>query len=234
MRPSPAPPFGTSPIAAEIPQGASELQERRKNDQRRLVRAPLSLPVRIRWLGPFGLETEITQTVNASRAGLLILTMHQHGEGSPVWVTFPYDSERTSAEPEIPGSVTRCISSPEGTHAIGIKFQRNRQLFMRFDRRQNPRVPLALLIRVTQSDRDPSGSYPHAVAPWPEETMTMDVSPNGLRFCTLRLYAADQHISVSLPDGRWLDGGKKRARVVRVDELKSDSPLLQVAAEFLP
>jgi hypothetical protein len=154
---------------------------------------------------------------------------------SPVWVTFPYDSENETLEPEIPGRVARCQLTAEGVHAIGIRFERRRSLFMRFDRRQNPRIPIALLVRVIQTECDGSGEGLGQIAtPWPEETMTVDVSPAGFLFCSLRVYAADQCLSVSLPDGRWLEGNERRARVVRVAVLKPDSPLMQVAAEFLP
>jgi hypothetical protein len=195
----------------------------------------MALPVRTRWLGPFGLETEVSRTSNASRGGLLIYSGQSRGEGSPVWVTFPYDSENEALEPEIPGRVARCQLTAEGMYAIGIRFERRRSLFMRFDRRQNPRIPIAVLVRIMQTECDSSGESPaRPPAPWPEETMTVDVSPTGFLFCSLRIYAADQCLSVSLPDGRCLEGSERRARVVRVAGLKSDSPLTQVAAEFLP
>jgi hypothetical protein len=197
----------------------------------------LSFPVRVRWLGPFGLETEVSRTFNASRGGLLIFSNQPRGESSPVWVTFPYDAEMPSTEPEIPARVARCDASPGGLHAIGIRFERGRPRnpqHMRTDRRRHARIPLALFVRILHTECAAAESVIHLNAPWPEETMTVDVSPLGLFFCTLRTYSADECLSLSLSDGRWLEGGKHRARVVRVAGSKSDSPLAQVAAEFLP
>src|ERR1700689_1251526 len=139
MTPSSAMPFGISRVFPKASRAAMESRALRKSDQRRLSRVPMALPVRVRWLGPFGLETEVSRTSNASRCGLLISSRQPRGEGSPVWVTFPYDSENETLEPEIPGRVARCQLTAEGVHAIGIRFERRRSLFMRFDRRQNPR-----------------------------------------------------------------------------------------------
>src|SRR5580704_18381192 len=102
MRQPTAMPNGTSPIPPEVSRPVIEPQAFRKNERRRLSRVPLELPVRLRWLGPFGLETEISQTINATSGGMLILSSQKRGEGSPVWVTFPYDSGNESPEPEIP------------------------------------------------------------------------------------------------------------------------------------
>jgi hypothetical protein len=235
MRQPTAMPNGTSPIPPEVSRPVIEPQAFRKNERRRLSRVPLELPVRLRWLGPFGLETEISQTINATSGGMLILSSQKRGEGSPVWVTFPYDSGNESPEPEIPGRVARCRSVDAGMYAIGIRFERRRQLFMRYDRRQNPRVPIALLVRIMHTDCDQSGeNLTRPPVLLPEETMTMDISPFGLRFCTLRVYPAEKCISISLPSGQWLEGGKRLARVLRVGGTESGSPLVQVAAEFLP
>ena len=50
-------------------------------ERRGRPRVLLELPVRVRWLGPFGLETEITQTRNASRDGVLVrgVAVERHG-----------------------------------------------------------------------------------------------------------------------------------------------------------
>ena len=216
MRQPTAMPFGTSPIPPEVSRPVIEPLAFRKNERRRLSRVPLALPVRLRWLGPFGLETEISQTINATRGGMLTLSSQPRGEGSPVWVTFPFDSGNGSPEPEIPARVARCRAADSGMNAVGIRFERRRQLFMRFDRRQNPRVPIALLVRITQTDCDEFGErFAQPSIAWPEETMTMDISPDGLDLHPARLSCGKMHFDLS-PRwpvvGRWQAARPRPAR----------------------
>lgn len=237
MRQSPATPLGTPPAGAHVQPTAVEPRASKEHDQRRLSRVALTISARIRWLGPFGLETEVTQTVNASRGGLLIFSGQPRGENSPVWVTFPFDAKTVTVEPEIPGRVARCIVSPAGTHAIGIEFERRRPpgpRSMRADRRRHTRFPLALFVRIIHIECIGAAENPTRKAPpWPEETMTVDVSPDGLLFRTLRIYAGDERVAIAMPGDRGFTTGERSARVVRVAGLELDSPLQQVAVEFL-
>jgi len=63
--------------------------------------------------------------------------------------------------------------------------------------------------------------------------MTVDVSPAGALFCTLRIYEVGEQLVIAAQAGRKLSGGERRARVVRIGRAGTDSPLTHVAVEFL-
>jgi hypothetical protein len=73
------------------------------------------------------------------------------------------------------------------------------------ERRGRDRVLLAVPIRVRPAD-----------APWPEETMTIDLNDGGVLFRSPRLYAPGDAVCVTLPYGRWADAGEVAGRVLRV------------------
>jgi hypothetical protein len=77
-------------------------------DHRQHHRAQVRLPVRLRWTTPFGQKIELGNTINASRAGLLVSSNEPHGPGVMIWVTFPYDNSLSDGQPEIPARVVRC------------------------------------------------------------------------------------------------------------------------------
>lgn len=241
--PDPAVPEFRAPGAPEI----SSSRERRHRP-----RVLLELPVRIRWLGPFGLETEITQSRNVSRGGLLVASINARQTGSLLWATFPYDPAVAFTESETPGKVVRCAESfairnaPANT--IAIEFHHHDLISQsdvlaqnnfsnrtgRNDRRQHARIELAFLIRVERSGRNSNLPPQEIESPqWPEETMTVEVSPAGMLFCTLRIYEAGELLTIAALPGRKLSVGERRARVVRIARPTADSPLSHVAVEFL-
>jgi len=59
--------------------------------QRQHARVRLRLPVRLRWVAPLGQQSEICETRNVSKGGLLVACKEHHREGFPLWVTFPFD-----------------------------------------------------------------------------------------------------------------------------------------------
>jgi|CZKC01.1.fsa_nt_gi hypothetical protein len=63
--------------------------------------------------------------------------------------------------------------------------------------------------------------------------MTLDVSPDGMIFCTLRIYSLDEQLLIAAQAGRKLSGGERQARVVRVSRADLDSPVSYVAVKFL-
>jgi hypothetical protein len=77
-------------------------------DLRHHHRAHVRLPVRLRWTTPFGQKIELGNTINASRAGLLVWSKEPHGPGVLIWVTFPYDNSLSDGQPETPARVIRC------------------------------------------------------------------------------------------------------------------------------
>jgi hypothetical protein len=87
------------------------------------------------------------------------------------------------------------------------------------ERRTSPRRALAVPIRVRPE-----------LVPWFEETMTLDISREGLRFLSSREYEAGQHLLVSFDEpaaSPWPNGGELRCLVVRVDPL-AQTPALGV------
>ncbi len=222
-------------------------------ERRHRPRVLLELPVRIRWLGPFGLETEIMQTRNAGRGGLLVSSDGPRQTGSLLWATFPYDAAVAFTESETPGKVVRCASDASTGNArnntIAIAFhqvdlhshsgsllQNNSSGHSgRNDRRRNARIALAYLIRVERNGRNSHASTPQELdqLAFPEETMTVEVSPAGMLFCTLRIYEVGEELVIAPQSGRKFSANEHRARVVHIGAAQKDSPLSHVAVEFL-
>lgn len=182
-------------------------------ERRRHLRVQLSLPVRLRWPTPLGQLTEVTETLDVCRDGLLVSRREPCRAGAALWVTFPFDSALPLAQPETPAHVARVKETPAGGHLVGIVFKTSLRAAAgaapQVNRRRHNRAPLALPIRVR-----PTGS------PWPEEAMTVDISDEGLRFCTPRLYRVGDTLHVALPlgaiRGPWGSAAEVPGRVVRV------------------
>jgi hypothetical protein len=230
----------------------SAAPENPRRERRIRPRVLLELPVRIRWLGPFGLETEITQSRNVSRGGLLVASVSARQTGSLLWATFPYDPAVAFTESETPGKVVRCAenfairNAPANT--IAISFHHHDLISPsdvlaennssgragHNDRRLHARIALAYLIRIERSGQN-SSLPPQEIESrqWPEETMTVEVSPAGMLFCTLRIYEVGEQLMIAALPGRKLSVGERRARVVRIARPFADSPLSHVAVEFL-
>jgi hypothetical protein len=237
--PSPVPPV-------RRPSGALKASSQRERRQR--PRVLLQLPVRVRWLGPFGLETEVTQTENVSRDGLLISSFSPRQPGSQVWATFPYDAAVAFTESETPGTVAWCEAESANNNMIAISFHpgdpRSQRSFPAADdtnaahrsddRRSQTRIPLAYLIRVSRiapTRQELQSTLQQSSQP--EETMTVNVSPGGMVFCTVRIYSPNERLAIAAPAARNLSAGSRYARVLRVAPAHLDSPLSHVAVEFL-
>jgi PilZ domain len=80
-------------------------------DRREHHRVQLRLPARLRWTTPFGQKTEVCETVNVSRGGVLVPCQEPHAEGMSLWVTFPYDATLPYGQPEILARVVRSADS---------------------------------------------------------------------------------------------------------------------------
>lgn len=243
----PAKPFLVPNTTPPFPRPSGAPNVLTGRERRRRPRVLLELPVRVRWLGPFGLETEITQTENVSRDGLLISSFTARQPGSQLWATFPYDAAVAFTESETPGTVARCVPESANKNMIAISFHQNDPISQTStpksdspgfakspDRRGHTRIPLAYLIRVsriapTRQDPQAASEPPQR----PEETMTVNVSPVGMAFCTLHIYLPNERLTIAVSATRNLSDGKRYARVVRVTPVHPDSPLSHVAVEFL-
>src|SRR5579863_4252844 len=210
--------------AAPVFRPADAIDAPPARERRRRPRVLLQLPVRVRWLGPFGLETEVTQTENVSRDGLLISSFNSRQPSSQLWATFPYDAAVAFTESETAGTVAWCAAVSANKNMIAISFHQSDPLWQRnlpeahdppaasksHDRRIQTRISLAYLIRVSRiapTRQDPQ------VAPdqpaQPEETMTVNVSPAGMAFCTVRIYLPNERLTIATPAARNLSEGKR-------------------------
>ncbi len=196
-------------------------------EERRHPRAPLRLPVRLRWPSPLGQITEVSETLDVSRSGLLFSRRDPCPARARLWVAFPFDPALLLAQPEMPARVARVESRPAGGHLVAVEFDAPLRHAAQADaasleRRTSARVPLALPVRVRPAD-----------SPWPEESMTINLSNQGVLFSTARIYAPGDSLRMSLPYGRWASVGEVNARVVRLDR-RPGAIEQQVAVVLLP
>jgi hypothetical protein len=204
-------------------------------DRREHHRAQLRLPVRIRWNTPFGQKTEICKTLDISRGGLLVPCQEMHSPGVPLWVTFPFDSSIGDGQPEMLAKVVcmrparngngkKPAPSDSSERAVALHFalpfrpegNGNGHPNER-ERRQSPRRPLAIPVRVRPEH-----------IPWFEEAMTMDMSPNGLRFLSSREYQIGERLLVSFEAAApapWPTTSETGARVRRVEPVPESAAL---------
>jgi PilZ domain len=177
---------------------------------RKHPRALVNLPVRIRWRGPLGTRLEITHTIDVAREGLLVRRAEPCELDTRVWVAFPYDPrEPAPVQPETPATVMRVDRDRAGSFRVALRLNIvKRQLAWppARERRRDLRLAFALPILVR-----PVGS------PWPEESMTRDISRSGARFETSHIYAPGDELFGKILWGDWEKAGEIRGRVVRVE-----------------
>jgi hypothetical protein len=177
-------------------------------ERRQHRRVRLQLPARIRWITPFGQQTELRASEDVSRGGLRFTLSSSLSPGMHIWVTFPYDPALPDGQPEMPARVVRCEPRPQGLAALAVhlEFATPRNGRPRAEeRRANPRRPLALPVRVRPD-----------YLPWFEEAMTLDVSAAGLRFRSTRDYQPGARLFLSFPTSPAAPAPAQEFRVVRV------------------
>lgn len=204
------------------------MMERRRRD-----RLELKLPIRLRWHGPLIPFLETTQTLDVSRAGLLILRPEPCRVKARLWVRFPFSSGAPLPQPETPARVAHVKAVPESGYLVGLAFDLSPDWSPgasppfdsaqdRPNRRRSQRVCVALPVRARKAD-----------IRWPEETMTADVSGAGVRFPSARFYAAGDAVRVALVYRyeSWVSAEEFPGRVVRVEPVP-DSTLDSVAVKL--
>lgn len=178
--------------------------------ERRLhSRAQIELPVRLRWLTPFGYRFAISQTIDVSRAGLLLALPEPCDLGARVWVAMPFDPAETAAQPETPARIVRSELISSTRYRVALEFKspaHSTQRGVKLERRKSARVLLALPVTVRPAN-----------TPWPEETMTTDISDGGLRFETARFYTAGESVLIQSHHGIQARRGEIAAHVVRIE-----------------
>lgn len=179
-------------------------------DLRKSPRARLRLPARVRWLGPLGMRLEITETIDVSREGLLIRRSEPCNPQARVWVAYPFDPSAAAIQPETPARIARVHRGEKGGFYVGLQLQlppRESPRPAEDERRKSARFAFGLPIFVR-----PAGSQ------WPEESMTQNVSNNGVQFESARSYQIGEMVRTKIPWGDWAKAGEILGRVVRVDE----------------
>jgi hypothetical protein len=187
---------------------------------RQYRRVRMRLLARLRWTAPLGQKIELGETRDVSRGGLLVASGEFHAAGAECWVTFPYHPSFGHGQPELPARVVRCVTSCEDGHhptraafvlaahfpgPAGSNGNRARPVW---ERRASPRRLLAVPIRVRPEQ-----------VPWFEETMSVDFSPLGMRFCSYREYAEGQVLGITFAAptaAPWPGPLEFRTQVVRV------------------
>ena len=203
-------------------------------DRREHHRAQLRLPVRIRWNTPFAQKTEVCRTLDISRGGLLVPCHEAHAPGVGLWVTFPYDTSLGDGQPEMLAKVVRVrphggngsasIDQNANEQAVALHFALSSRTLANGnghakeqERRDNPRRPLALPIRVRPEH-----------IPWFEEAMTMDVSAHSLRFLSSREYQEGDRLLLSFEaaaSAPWPVASETSARVLRIESVPDSAAL---------
>jgi hypothetical protein len=183
---------------------------------RKNPRAQLRLPVRIRWQGSLGMRLEITETIDVSREGLLVRREDPRAIPSRVWVAFPFDPAAAGAvQPETPAHIMRDEPDPAGGRFVALHMelpQREAPRPVEQERRKTQRIPFALPIFVRAQG-----------TPWPEESMTRDISQGGAQFETSHVYANQQMVLAKIPWGEWAKAGEIPGRVVRIEPVRRES-----------
>lgn len=180
-------------------------------------RVRMRLPARLRWTSPFGQKIELVETKDVSRGGLLVSSGELHAPGVSLWVTFPYDATLRDGQPEVPARVVRCgeLSASSMHFSLAIQFDGHTHHVSNGngarrdpERRGSPRRSLVMPIHVRLEN-----------VPWFEETMSLDVSPRGMRFRSQREYATGDVLRIALEDtssASWAGSGEFCAKVVHV------------------
>lgn len=184
--------------------------------RRSYLRVRLRLPARLRWTAALGQRTEVSETINVSRSGVLVTSSEAHSSGQSMWVTFPFDLE-ASAQPETLARVVRCERREAGelpAWKVAMQFADGPQEKIKNGLRhagegKNGHTALALPIRVRP-----------AHVPWYEEAMTVEVSPEKLKFVTNREYRFGELLLVAFAAGSespWSGDGEWETEITGIE-----------------
>jgi PilZ domain len=177
---------------------------------RKHPRAQLKLPARVRWRGPLGMRMESTHTLDVSRTGIRVQRNEPCETGSRVRVVFPFDAASAAGvPPETPARVVRVESGRGPGYQVSLQLELPARIASRStdrERRACSRISFALPIFVRALG-----------FPWPEESMTQDISRAGARFESAHVYSADDAVLAKIPWGDWARAGEIPARIVRVE-----------------
>lgn len=162
------------------------------------------------------MRLETTRTIDVSRDGLLVQRAEPCELDAWVWVTCPFDpTTAASSQPESPARVVRVEKGEEGGYHVALRLEPPPKTSARppgQERRGSIRIPFSLPIFV----RDTS-------SPWPEESMTQNISNTGVRFVTGRIFSPGDALLAKISWGEWAQEGEIPARVVWVETRENSS-----------
>src|ERR1700683_282185 len=177
---------------------------------RKHPRAQLRLPQAVPWRGPLGMRMESTHTLDVSRNGIRVQRAESCESGSRVWVVFPFDAASAAGvPPETPARVVRVESHSGAGYQVSLQLELPARTASRptdRERRACSRISFALPIFVRALG-----------FPWPEESMTQNISRTGARFESAHIYSAGDPVLAKIPWGDWARAGEIPARIVRVE-----------------
>jgi hypothetical protein len=177
---------------------------------RKHPRAQLKLPARVRWRGPLGMRMESTHTLDVSRNGIRVQRSESCETGSRVWVVFPFEAASAAGVPaETPARVVRVESGRDAGYQVSLELEspsRDLSRAAERERRACSRMSFALPIFVRALG-----------FPWPEESMTQNISRTGARFESAHIYSTGDAVLAKIPWGDWARAGEISARIVRVE-----------------
>lgn len=219
-------------------------------DRREHHRAQLRLPVRLRWTTPLGQRTEVRETMDVSRGGLLVRCDQHHDPGVLLCVTFPYDPSLGDGQPEVPAKVVRAAQAHNGddggyrAHIANLSapaaLNRTNGLVgtavgLHFERAAHPQTNGNALKREQERRASSRRSLVLPIRarpvniPWFEEAMSVDVSSEGLRFISSREYGADEDLLISFEASSaapWTGASEFHSRVVRLEQAPEPQVLI--------
>jgi hypothetical protein len=185
-------------------------------EMRKHPRAQLRLPARVRWRGPLGMRMESTHTLDVSRTGIRVRRNESCESGTRVWIVFPCDAASAAGvPPETPARVMRVESGRGAGYQVSLELElpsRDASHPADRERRACSRISFALPIFVRALG-----------FPWPEQSMTQNVSRAGARFESAHIYSAGDAALAKIPRGDWARAGEIPARIVRVENSASPS-----------
>jgi len=183
---------------------------------RKHPRAQLKLPARVRGRGPLGTRMESTHTLEVSRNGIRVQCSEPCESASRLWVVFPFDAASAAGiPPETPAPVVRVDSNNDAGYQVSLQLELPSRIAARptdRERRACSRISFALPIFVRALG-----------FPWPEESMTQNISRSGARFESAHIYSAVDAVLAKIPWGDWARAGEIPARIGRVENCATPS-----------
>jgi PilZ domain len=164
------------------------------------------------------MRMESTHTLDVSRTGIRVQRHESCESGSRVWVVLPFDAAcAAGVPPETPARVVRVESGGGPGYQVSLQLELPARIASRptdRERRACSRISFALPIFVRALG-----------FPWPEESMTQDISRAGARFESAHIYSAGDAVLAKIPWGDRERAGEIPARIVRVENPASPSSL---------